>query len=74
MLTSAQNTAVIAELLRASRYPKVAVHLWALCIEFVDPSGTGEILLLIAAPSPAVLVAARVPSLLSLASLSSWVP
>lgn len=44
MLTSAQNTAVIAELLRASRYPKVAVHLWALCIEFVDPSGTGEIL------------------------------
>jgi hypothetical protein len=44
MLTPSQNTAVVAELLWSSRYPKVATHLWALCIEFVDPSGTGEIL------------------------------
>ena len=44
MLTSSQNTRVVAELLRASRYPKVAAHVWALAIEFIDPSGTGEVL------------------------------
>lgn len=44
MLTSSQNTRVVAELLRSSRYPKVAALVWALAIEFVDPSGTGEVL------------------------------
>lgn len=44
MLTSSQNTRVVAELLRGSRYPKVAALVWALCIELVDPSGTGEVL------------------------------
>lgn len=44
MLTSSQNSRVVGELVRASRYPKVAAHIWAICIELIDPSGTGEIL------------------------------
>lgn len=44
MLTSSQNTRVVAELVRESRYPKVAALVWALAIEFIDPSGTGEVL------------------------------
>lgn len=44
MLTSSQNTFVVGELLRSSRFPKVAAHVWAVVIELVDPAGTGEIL------------------------------
>lgn len=44
MLTPSQNRFVVEWLSTKSRYPKVGPRLWAWLIEFLDPSGTGEVL------------------------------
>lgn len=45
MLTPSQNRFVVGWLSTKSRFPKVGPHLWAWLIEWLDPSGTGEILM-----------------------------
>lgn len=45
MLTPSQNRFVVGWLSTTSRYPKVGPHLWAWLIEWLDPAGTGEILM-----------------------------
>lgn len=45
MLTPSQNRFVVEWLATKSRYPKVGPRLWAWLIEWIDPSGTGEILM-----------------------------